>query len=189
MKHISMSTLAITAALALVGCGASITSSEQTNATNRQAQIVTNANGVLELNFAFGVNGAKIIVGPAQGRVEVFGLPGVADGTVYNGISAINWKSGTGDDNLQFEVTQAQDFDISVDTGTSNTDVQAKWIIPAGASAAITPSFSLSTGPGMKKVSVDLESFARGRELRADGDAWVRAIPSSRAACSSSRVV
>jgi hypothetical protein len=161
MKKISMSALAITAALALVGCGTISSSSDPTNTTNRQAQIVTNASGVLELSFPFGVNGAKVIVGPAQGRVEVFGLPGVADGTVYNGISAINWKSGTGDDNVQFEVTQAQDFDITVDTGTSNADVQAKWIIPAGASATITPSFSLSTGPGMKKVSVDLESFTR----------------------------
>ncbi len=124
-------------------------------------QAVQIASGVLEMQFAFGVNGAKVIVGPARGRVEVFGLPGVVDGTVYNGISAINWKSGTGDDSVQFEVTQAEDFDIAVDTGTSNSDVQAKWIIPAGSSAVITPSFSLKTGPGSHRVAVDLESFAR----------------------------
>jgi hypothetical protein len=157
MKNMGMSGLAAVSVLALVGCGATL----EGQAGVQTMQVTTSASGALDLSFAFGVPSAKIVVGPAQGRVEVFGLPGVADGTVYNNIRAINWKSGTGDDAVQFEVTQTEDFDITVDTGTSNSDVQAKWIIPAGSSAALTPSFSLKTGPGAHKVAVDLESFSR----------------------------
>jgi hypothetical protein len=165
MKKLGMGSLATVGILALVGCGATL----EGQGGVQTMQVVTGANGALNLNYAFGVPNAKIIVGPAQGRVEVFGLPGVADGTVYNGIQAINWKSGTGDDQVQFEVTQTSDFDITVDTGTSNVDVQAKWIIPAGASSVITPSFALQTGPGMKKVAVDLESFTRDVDFTLTG--------------------
>jgi hypothetical protein len=157
MKSILKGMLVIGVMLVLAACGTSLQPTSET----LESQNATVTEGVLNLNFAFGVPSAKIIVGPAQGRVEVFGLTGIPDGSVYTGIKAINWTSGTGDDAIQLEVTQATDFDVTINTGTSNAAVQAKWIIPAGTTTTITPSLNLATGPGMKNVQVDLESFTR----------------------------
>ncbi|GAB4213870.1 MAG: hypothetical protein OHK0012_10810 [Synechococcales cyanobacterium] len=120
----------------------------------------TVTSGKLNFTFLFGVSNARIVVGPTRGRVQVFGLPGITEGKVYNQIRAINWVSGTGDETIQFEVTQAADFDIAVDAGTGNVEIQTQWIIPAGGAAQITPSFSLKTGPGQKKLQMDLDSSA-----------------------------
>lgn len=157
MKSILKGMLAISVMLVLGACGTSV----EPLSRELESQNATVLDGVLNLNFSFGVPSAKIIVGPVQGRVEVFGLPDIADGNIYNGIKAINWRSGTGTDVIQFEVTQTNDFDITVNTGTSDAEVQTKWIIPAGASTTITPSLNLTTGPGAKKVQMELESFTR----------------------------
>jgi hypothetical protein len=103
---------------------------------------------------------AKIIVGPAAGQVQVFGLPDAPDGTVYSNIRAIRYTSGAGNDSLQFEITQAADFDLHIDTGPGNVELDVKWIVPAGAPAGITPGVHMLNGPGDKKVQVQLESFA-----------------------------
>jgi hypothetical protein len=157
MRSILKGMFALSIVLVLAACGTAV----QPNDETLESQNATVSAGVLSFDFAFGVPGAKIVVGPAQGRVEVFGLPGIPDGNVYTGINAINWASGTGDDAIQLEVTQATDFDITINTGTSNAAVQTKWIIPAGATTTITPSLNLTTGPGAKNVQVDLESFTR----------------------------
>jgi hypothetical protein len=115
------------------------------------------------LRFAFGPqnNDARIVVGPAPGVVTVEGVSGVPNGTVYTGVTAIEWRSGAGSDRLVFEVQQSGDFDISVDTAAGDAEIDVKWTVPAGSVAAITPSVALTTGPGMKKVQVQLESFGR----------------------------
>jgi hypothetical protein len=149
----------ILAAGSLVGCNSQL----PTQSSDISIRSVSNANStsnILDLSFAFGVSDAKINIGPATGRVEVFGIPNVADGTVYTNIQGIKWVSGAGDDKITFEVNQNADFDIDVNTGTSNADIQTKWIVPTGALAAITPSLKIKTGPGQKNVGVTLESFS-----------------------------
>jgi hypothetical protein len=153
----------ILAASSLVGCNSQLPTQSQFSASGASIRSITNAtstSNVLDLNFAFGVADAKINVGPVKGRVEVFGIPNVADGTVYNNIQAIKWISGAGDDKITFEVNQNADFDIDVDTGTSNADIQTKWIVPAGSLTAITPSLKIKTGPGQKNIGMTLESFS-----------------------------
>jgi hypothetical protein len=160
--------LAASVAAALAGCGGgdadTTTLAEVQSADGRaRALAVTHspASGVLRFDFGPQNNDAKIIVGPAQGTVTVEGLSGVPNGTTYTGVRAIEWRSGAGTDRLVFEVTQSADFDLTVDTGAGDAEIDVKWIAPAGAASRITPSVFLATGPGMKKVQVQLESFGR----------------------------
>lgn len=140
--------------LVLAACG-----SVEPKLPELETQNVTITSGVMQLYYSFGVPNAKIVVGPAQGRIEVYGLPGVAEGSVYTGVKAIDWRSGAGFDGIQFEIEQSADFDIKVDTGSSDANIQTQWKIPAGASTTLTPSLNLVTGPGIKNVQVQLESF------------------------------
>ncbi len=136
----------------------------QSEGTDRaRALAVTHNTTTRVLSFSFGPQShdAKLIVGPAIGQVTVFGVTGVPDGTTYSNVSGIDWSSGAGTHRLVFEVNQAGDFDINVATATGDTEVDVKWVVPPGTTTAITPSFALSTGPGMKKVQVQLESFGR----------------------------
>lgn len=157
----------LSAAVFLAACTTAVTPQAETQpvmesaAEGVSASSVSSSLGTLSFNYAFGVPSAKIIVGPATGRVEVSGLPDVADGTVFNGIRRITWNSGAGDDGIDLEINQARDFDVVLNPGTSNANIMAKWVIPAGAVANMTPSLRITTGPGQKKVQVDLESFNR----------------------------
>ena len=64
---------------------------------DQQALAVTASGRALLFSYAVPTN-AKIIVGPAAGQVQVFGLPDIADGTTYNNIGSIDWRSGAADD-------------------------------------------------------------------------------------------
>lgn len=158
--------LAALVALSLAACGGGGEEVvlAQSAASERAAALAVTQNATTRvLSFSFGPQNhdAKIIVGPAAGMVTVFGVTGVPDGTLYANVSGIDWNSGAGTHRLVFEVNQAADFDINVVTATGDTEVDVKWVVPAGSTAAITPSFALATGPGMKKVQVQLESFGR----------------------------
>ncbi|MFN0069244.1 MAG: hypothetical protein ACKVYV_16610 [Limisphaerales bacterium] len=102
---------------------------------------------------------SKFIVGPAIGAVQLFQVPGAGDGQTFTGIRAIRVFSGAGTDQLDFEITQAANFEVFADTGPSDAQVQVKWIIPA-TTATLNPKLTLNTGAGQKKIQVDLESFA-----------------------------
>ena len=61
---------------------------------------------------------------------------------------------------MAIEVTQTGDFDVRVDTGAGQSQVDVKWIIPAGAPAGITPSVHIAASTGLKKIQMQLENFA-----------------------------
>jgi hypothetical protein len=153
--------LAALAALTLTACGGGgedIVEAQSATPAVKQALAATVAGRTLNFNYAVPTN-AKIVVGPAVGRVEVYGLPDIPDGTVYQNITAIDWRSGSAVDAVTFEVTQSADFDLRVDTGAGDSQVDVKWIIPAGAPTNITPSVFIAAGLGMKKIQMQLESF------------------------------
>lgn len=158
--------LAILVSLLLAGCGGGdeevvLAASDSSERARALAVTLNTTTRVLSFSFGPQSHDAKIVVGPAAGLVTVFGVTGVPDGTAYTNVSGIDWSSGAGTHRLGFEVTQAGDFDISVATSTGDTEVDVKWVVPPGSTAAITPSFALSAGAGMKKVQVQLESFGR----------------------------
>jgi hypothetical protein len=149
----------LVSAVAFVGCNNTPSMDSQARAT-ANTQNVGGVN-VLALSGAPSNSSAKVVVGPAAGRVEVYGMPGIADGAVFTGIQKLTWFTGPGFPNLQVEVTQSSDFDVDIETGAGDATVQTKWIIPAGASSVLTPSLNIKTGPGSKKVEVQVESFAQ----------------------------
>lgn len=145
---------------------------------DQQALAVTASGRALLFSYAVPTN-AKIIVGPAAGQVQVFGLPDIADGTTYNNIGSIDWRSGAADDAVAIEVTQTGDFDVRVDTGAGQSQVDVKWIIPAGAPAGTTPSVHIAASTGLKKIQMQLENFAANTnfawtQVLGDGDAEVK---------------
>jgi hypothetical protein len=141
--------------LALVACN---TTPQIAPVSARTLQSASGAT-LLNLQTAFGAPNVKLMVGPQTGRVVVFGLHGIPDGTVYTGIQGINWVSGAGDTSLQLEINQTEDFDVDIQTGPGNAQLQSKYIVPVGASTLVSPSISINTGAGRKKVEVQLESF------------------------------
>ena len=137
---------------------------------DQQALAVTPSGRALLFSYAVPTN-AKIIVGPAAGQVQVFGLPDIADGTTYNNIGSIDWRSGAADDAVAIEVTQTGDFDVRVDTGAGQSQVDVKWIIPAGAPAGTTPSVHIAASTGLKKIQMQLENFAANTNF-----AWTQVL-------------
>ena len=154
--------IALAVAAALAGCGGGSDATDaaaSTAPTPVRTSAANVAGSVLQLTYGTQSNDLRIVVGPGAGEVEVIDNLRPAGSARYSGISAIELTAGTGDDKLVFEITQAADFDVAINTGTGNTDVQVKWIVPAGA-PVVTPSVSIATGPGQKKLDVSLESFA-----------------------------
>jgi hypothetical protein len=148
------SATAIAALLAFVSCGQSTPIAVK---GELRGAAVNPSSNVLELAF-YGTVNAKIVVGPAKGRVQVYGAPGLADGTTYSGVQGIHY---VGANQVQFEVTQTEDFDVTVDTGAGDANIQTKYIIPVGATTKISPSVILNLGAGQKKVEVQVESFTK----------------------------
>lgn len=126
--------------------------------------------GVLRVQLGPVSSQAKFVVGPAAGAVEVFGVPGTPDGTRFGGVNAIDWVSGAGDDQLTFEINQAQQFDLAVNTGAGNSQVDVKYVVPPTAVAPIRPTVALHLGAGFKKVQVQLESFGRSVDFGLGGN-------------------
>ncbi len=166
MKNVNNG-LAVAALLAFVSCGQ--TTPPVVLKGELRGAGISSASGMLELAFTGTVN-AKVVVGPAKGAVQIFGAPGLADGTSYANVQGITYQGGAGNSQLQFEVTQSNDFDIVVNTGVGDAQVQAKYIIPAGATTKITPSVTLNLGAGQKKVEVQVESFTRDIDFNVLGN-------------------
>lgn len=125
------------------------------------AASVSVVNGVMTIAAPPGDVNSKVIVGPAPGVVALFQVPGAGDGQTYTGVRSLRFNTGAGYDQLDFEITQNTAFDVAVNTGSGDAQVQLKWILPATASTArLNPRFNLTTGAGAKKVQVDLESYA-----------------------------
>lgn len=121
---------------------------------------VSVSGGVMTISTPPGDVNSKVIVGPAPGVVALFQVPGTGDGQTFTGIRAVRFLTGAGYDQLDFEITQAANFEVFVDTGAGDAQVQAKWIIPATA-ATLNPKLTINTGAGQKKIQVDLESYAQ----------------------------
>lgn len=116
--------------------------------------------GIMTLSYGPVSLNSKFVVGPEIGAVRLYQVPGAGDGQLYTGIRAIRVFTGAGTDQLDFEITQAANFEVFADTGTSDAQIQVKWIIPA-TTATLNPKLTLNTGAGQKKIQVDLESYAR----------------------------
>ncbi|MFN7021466.1 MAG: hypothetical protein ACK4WH_09085 [Phycisphaerales bacterium] len=66
--------------------------------------------------------------GPER-QAALFGFPGIADGTLVNGVSAIAVITGAGRDEVQFDIEQASSLSIISDTGAGDALTKMQWKI------------------------------------------------------------
>jgi hypothetical protein len=89
---------------------------------------------------------------------------GPADGQTFAGVRALRVLSGAGPDQIDFEIEQSASFDVFVDTGSGDSAIQVKWIVPPTA-AQVNPRLELRPGAGSKRIFLDFESFASNVNL------------------------
>lgn len=65
----------------------------------------------------------KVIVGPVNGRVALFGVPGTPDGTFFNGVQKITMRTNAGYDKIEVETYSTVLPNININTGTGLSEV------------------------------------------------------------------
>jgi hypothetical protein len=118
----------------------------------------------LTLSFPPGIQNVKLEMGPTDGEVRVFGVPGVADGATYTGITAVVYSGGAGDDTIQIEQKGVRPPSVRVDTRAGNNTIKLDVDIFAG--GAGLSDVTIITGAGEAKLEALLESDAPSLDVR-----------------------
>ncbi len=117
MKNLwSAGTVSIAAMLAVAGAASGQTS-------------VSFVGGHLTLVTPNGDQNVKIEMKGPEGQAALFGFPGIADATLVNGVIAISVITGTGRDEVQFDIEQASSLSITSDTGAGDALTKMQWKI------------------------------------------------------------
>lgn len=93
----------------------------------------------------------------AGGRVTVIDNTGATPPRTFTGITAINYRSGAGDDFVEFDINSSQSLALSMSTGAGDAFVKLQWKVPPGA-AATTSTLAMASGGGSVNVELDFES-------------------------------
>lgn len=116
--------------------------------------------GRLTLTTSNADQNVKVEVGPAAGLVRVFGFAGLADGATYTGINAVTVNTGTGRDEVQFDIQAAAGFDARANLGAGEALTKTQWKILAGA-PSVTAGLTLTSAAGaahLSEINFDNES-------------------------------
>ncbi len=111
----------------------------------------------------------KVTLGPLAGQATVFGVAGVADGTVYNGVAAIAVVTGTADDKIQIDGDLANDLDLTLATSTGSDEIKLDFKVPASVASA-TVRVDAATSTGNDKLEWKVDSGAQALTLVLTGD-------------------
>jgi hypothetical protein len=139
-------------------------------ATPAYAQtIVTQTSGRLTLTTPNNDQSVKVEVGPIIGSVRVFGFPGLSDGQQYSGVSGLTVLTGAGKDAVEVVAETPASFDISIDTGTGESEAKVKWkLLAGGASNTATVDINSDTaGSQIAIVEIDSEAANSSITVRA----------------------
>jgi hypothetical protein len=90
---------------------------------------VSIANGRLTLGTNNTDQNVKVEMKEGTGIARVFGFQGIADGTAYSGISAVTVNTGTGNDQVDFDIESRQSRDIRINTRAGNLQSKTQWKI------------------------------------------------------------
>lgn len=95
----------------------------------------------------------------ADGRITVFGVPGVANGATFYGVRDLFISTGTLGDDVVNMVIESADLNVSIDTGVSGSDsVFIDMVTPLG-NATAAPSIKVG-GNSRKNIHIKLASAA-----------------------------
>lgn len=128
-------------------------------ATAAWGQSASVTEGTLNVFTGPGSADAKIVVGPTPGFVQIFGVPAIGDGAVFNGVRAISLRTGGAEDKLQFDIDSPQSLDLLVDTGAGYAETMIQWRVPSTAPSAVG-TLDVRSTTGQTKTYLNLESFA-----------------------------
>jgi hypothetical protein len=130
---------------------------------------VSQLNGRLALTTpATGAQNVKVEVGPAAGAARVFGFPGLADGTTFNGVLALRLATGSGPDQVELDVQAPQSLDVQVDTGAGDAITLVKWKVLAGVDRAAIGLDIDSIAGGTQLASIEVDSEVRDLAVTID---------------------
>lgn len=134
-------------------------------ATSAYSQsVVTFTNGRLFVDTPNGDQNIKFVVGANAGQTQVFGVPGLADGTSYNGVTAISLVTGTGFDKVEFDVIAAQSLSISSDTAVGMAETKIQWKVAPNTARSVN-SLALRSATGDTKAELDFTSEAQDTDF------------------------
>lgn len=96
----------------------------------------------------------RVEVGPTDGLVTLFGVPGVSDGTTYSGVTRFLVFGSTGDDSI--EVTGSGPVNAVLDGGAGSSSIKVQV-------ESRTSNLDIRTGPSSDSISIELATPVGGR--------------------------
>jgi hypothetical protein len=124
----------------------------------------------------------EVEVGPLPGEVRVFGFNGGSEMS-YTGVTAINLRTGSAQDFVEFRIYTPAAPAITLNTGASNSDVKFIYFTP-GAAGAASSDVTITGGTG--NDIVNFEVFSEAADFAANwtvnqgnGDNEVNAVVNS----------
>lgn len=124
--------------------------------------------GTLAVTGSFADDSIQIRVGPFAGDVAVFGVPGIADGTVFTGVDRLEVSTENGGDTVEFDI-ETDAVQVWLNTGSGADSVKIEMRTPAGA-VELAAAFTIFTGTNSDSVELKLDSRAAEVALAVDFD-------------------
>jgi hypothetical protein len=100
----------------------------------------------------------KVEMKEAPGVARVFGFQGIADGTAFTGISGVTVNTGSGRDQVQFEIESRLSLDIRINTGAGDLESLVLWKILSGGGAVNAGVTYSSTPSALQIVGVEFDN-------------------------------
>jgi hypothetical protein len=147
MKSYKLCSLVAAAGLAVAGNAAAQTA-------------VSFVNGRLSLTTNNTNQNVKVEMKEANGVARLFGFQGIPDGASYSGVSSIVVTTGTGRDEVQFDIEQSVSLALTANTGAGDALTKTQWKIRPG-TGSVNASLSLQSAPGgvqLAEVNFDPET-------------------------------
>jgi hypothetical protein len=111
-------------------------------------------NDVLAITTDNGSQQIEILIGPEQGVVRIIGVDGIPD-EPFTGITAIDLRTGSGQDAIEVRVFAAEAPDLFINTGSNQSDVKIIYQVPTFASVAQS-TVSVTGGTSDDKVAFEV---------------------------------
>lgn len=123
---------------------------------------VTFSNGLLTLRTPNTDQNVKVEMKGAEGVANLFGFPGLADGATYTGVTGISIITGSGRDEVQFDIEQSRSLVLSSNTGTGDALTKVQWKIRPGAAQTNASLTLASASGGLQLAEIGFDSETVG---------------------------
>ena len=115
-------------------------------------------NDVLAITTNNGSQQIEILIGPEPGVVRIIGVDGIPDAP-FTGITAIDLRTGSGQDAIEVRVFTAEAPDLFINTGSNQSDVKVIYEVATFAASAQS-TVSITGGTSDDKVAFEVLSTA-----------------------------